>query len=55
LSEKVVGVAARLGAQFGLRPRVLLLLGGSMDLLDELRMPGDTRALDEVVAGLLAT
>jgi nucleotide-binding universal stress UspA family protein len=53
LSPKVVHEACLLAAQFGVRPRVLLIMEGSVHL-EELRTPGDTRAFDEIVAGLLA-
>lgn len=53
LSPKVVHEACLLAAQFGVRPRVLLIMDGSVHL-EELRMPGDARAFDEIVAGLLA-
>ena len=53
LSRKAVRQASRLAAQFGARLKVLLIMNGSVHL-DELRVSGDTRALDEIVAGLLA-
>jgi len=52
LSSKVVREACRLASQFGMRVKVLLLMKGSLEL-DEIRIPGDTRAFDEIVAGLL--
>lgn len=52
LSRKAVHQATELAARFGLGMRVLLVIDGGVDL-EELRMPGDTRALDEIVAGLL--
>lgn len=53
LSPKVVREAARLAAQFGLSPKLLLVMPGSQHL-DDIRMPGDTRAFDEIIGGLLA-
>jgi len=52
LSPKVVREACRVASQFGLRLKVLLMLKSSLDL-DEIRIPGDSRAFDEIVAGLL--
>lgn len=52
LSTKVVREACRLASQRGMRAKVLLIMKGSLHL-DEIRVPGDTRALDEIVAGLL--
>lgn len=52
LSTKVVREACRLASQLGMRVRVLLIMKGSLHL-DELRIPGDARAFDEIVAGLL--
>ena len=53
LSPKVVREACRLAAQLGVHPKVLLIMNGSTHL-EEIRIPGDTRAFDEIVAGLLA-
>ena len=52
LSTKVVREACRLASQYGMRAKVLLIMKESLDLQD-LRIAGDTRALDEIVAGLL--
>lgn len=52
LSGKVVREACRLASQFGMSVKVLLIMKGSLHL-DEIRIPGDTRAFDEIVAGLL--
>ncbi len=53
LSKNAVREACLLAAQFGIRPKVLLILNGSLHL-EDLRMPGDTRAFDEIIGGLLA-
>ena len=53
LSPKVVKEAARLSAQFGLSPKLLLVMSGAQHL-EDIRMPGDTRAFDEIIGGLLA-
>jgi CBS domain-containing protein/nucleotide-binding universal stress UspA family protein len=53
LSPKVVKEAARLSAQLGLSPKLLLVMPGTRHL-DDIRTPGDTRAFDEIIAGLLA-
>lgn len=52
LSTKVVREACRLASQFGMRLKIILILKGSLDL-DDIRIPGDSRAFDEIVAGLL--
>jgi CBS domain-containing protein/nucleotide-binding universal stress UspA family protein len=53
LSPKVVREACRLAAQLGLHPKIVLIMNRSLHL-EEIRIPGDTRAFDEIVAGLLA-
>ncbi len=52
LSGKAVREACLLAAQFGVRPRVLLIMDSSLHL-EELRMRGDTRAFDEIVGEYL--
>ncbi len=53
LSLKAVREASLLAAQFGVRPKVLLIMDSSLHL-EDLRMRGDRRAFDEIVGGHLA-
>jgi len=53
LSPKVVRASARLAAQLGLSLKLLLVVKSSQPL-EETRLEGDTRGVDEIIAGMLA-
>ena len=53
LSGKAVREACLLAGDFGVRPKVLLVMDNALHV-EDLRTGGDTRALDEIVGGLLA-
>lgn len=52
VSPKAVREACRVASRFGMRLKVLLLMKASLEL-DDIRIPGDSRSLDEIIAGLL--
>ncbi len=53
LSRKAVHEACRLAVQFGVRPKVLLILRESVDM-EDFRSPGDRRTLDQIIGGILS-
>src|SRR3990172_1320230 len=53
LSPKVARAPARLAAQLGLSLKLLLVVKSSQPL-EETRLEGDTRGVDEIIAGMLA-
>jgi nucleotide-binding universal stress UspA family protein len=53
LSRKAVHEACRLAVQFGVHPKVLLILSESVDM-EDFRFPGDTRTLDQIIGGILS-